>query len=105
MMNFWTPTFPGWSDGLDLSTLPWQVEYEFIEIWNFNESTNDFELAFRDDFDDETVDSSRWIVSDNWQFNQSDTLFKSDQVQLMDGKLVLKMEPWSQISAVEELLQ
>jgi hypothetical protein len=78
-MNFWTPhsDFKAWSQGLDLSTLPWTVEYDYVEVWSYDQTTKEFNLAWRDEFDTDAVDATRWSLSDNWQINGSDTKFMS----------------------------
>ena len=60
MMNFWTPTWNPWGEDLNLSSLPWYVEYDYVEVWNYNQSTKGFEFAWRDDFNTDTIDYSRW---------------------------------------------
>jgi endo-1,3-1,4-beta-glycanase ExoK len=66
MMNFWTPTFPGWGDNRDPSTMPWYIEYDFVEAWSYDSNSGSFNMIWRDDFD--ILDTTRWLVSDNWGF-------------------------------------
>ena len=30
-MNFWTPTFAKWSDGLNADDLPWDLQFDWVE--------------------------------------------------------------------------
>ena len=73
MMNFWTPTFAGWGDGRDPSSMPWYVNYDYVETYHYNTSTKQFTFAWKDDFN--SLDFKRWIVSDNWTFNDNSTKF------------------------------
>jgi hypothetical protein len=36
MMNYWTPTWSPWGDNLDDSTMPWYVQYDFVEVYSYN---------------------------------------------------------------------
>ena len=58
MMNFWTPTFAGWGDYRDPSTMPWYVHYDYVEAWRYDKDKKTFWLEWRDDFN--TLDQSRW---------------------------------------------
>ena len=51
MMNFWTPCWSPWGDNLDDSSMPWYVEYDYVETYDYDVSSNTFNLRFRDDFD------------------------------------------------------
>ena len=57
-MNFWTPTFHSWGDGFDPSDMPWYVMYDYVEVYTFDEKNNEFNFAWRDDFN--AFDSGRW---------------------------------------------
>lgn len=57
-MNFWTPTFHSWGDGFNPADMPWYVLYDYVEVYKYNESLNEFEFHWRDDFD--AFDSGRW---------------------------------------------
>ena len=72
-MNFWTPMWNDWGGGRNDSTMPWYAKYDYIEAYDWDASTDTFNLRFRDDFD--TLDQNIWRVSDNWGFNDNSTLF------------------------------
>ena len=102
MMNFWVPNFDGWNTGFDPSDMPWYAKYDFVEYWEYvppqdlnrtsgADQSHPFKFTWRDDFD--TLDESRWKVSDNWTFNENDVTFWKDQVYTENGQLVLKLEP------------
>lgn len=40
--------------------MPWTADIDFVEAYNYNEETKDFELAWRDDFNGDHLDTSRW---------------------------------------------
>ena len=90
MMNFWTPTFPGWGDNRNPSSMPWYVEYDYVEAWRYDRNAKKFNMEWRDDFN--SLDYSRWHVSDNWGFGDNSTRFFKSQVYASNGNLVLKME-------------
>ena len=90
MMNFWTPTWSPWGDGLDNSSMPWTADYDFVETYKYNHATKKFSLNWRDDFNSLIAD--RWLVSDNWNFGGSSTTFMKKQVYTDKGALHLKLE-------------
>lgn len=72
-MNFWTPTWDDWGGGRDDSTMPWYTKYDYIEAYDYDEASGNFNLRFRDDFD--TLDRNIWRVSDNWGFPDNSSRF------------------------------
>jgi len=77
MMNFWIPDFYDWNVGFEETGMPWYARYDFVEVWDYvppEEWVNydianqwhPFKQKWRDDFN--TLDESRWIVSDDWTF-------------------------------------
>ena len=91
MMNFWTPTFDSWGKGFDDKDMPWYVYYDYVETYTYNSNTKGFDFHWKDDFD--TFDSNRWHKSDNTTFDANSTTFRAQQSYVLDGNLVLKMEP------------
>lgn len=83
MMNFWTPTFAGWGDGRNDWDMPWYVHYDYVEVHKYNQATKGFDFHWRDDFN--SLDTSRWQVSDNWGFGDNSTRFFKSQVYAKDG--------------------
>ena len=73
MMNFWTPTFAGWGDNRDPSSMPWYVNYDYVEVHHYDFNAKKFNFAWKDDFNN--LDLNRWIVSDNWTFGDNSTKF------------------------------
>ena len=57
-MNFWTPTFHSWGQGLDAADMPWYVLYDYVEVYKWCPEDEDFKFHWRDDFD--FFDSGRW---------------------------------------------
>ena len=51
-MNFWTPTFHAWGADLHSEDMPWYVLFDYVEAYHYNRDTNDFEFAWRDDFNE-----------------------------------------------------
>ena len=89
MMNFWTPTFAGWGDGFNDWDMPWYVMYDWVEVYKYNSTTGGFDFYWRDDFT--LLNTSRWLVSNNWTFGDNSSLFISSHVYTLDGLLWLKM--------------
>lgn len=69
MMNFWLPAWDGWGNGFDPVGMPWFAQYDYVEVYDYNQndqSDDPFTLRWRDDFN--TFDTSRWVKSDAWSF-------------------------------------
>ena len=45
--------------------MPWQAVYDFVEAYDYNSETGGFELAWRDDFDGTSLDTSKWSAANN----------------------------------------
>ena len=90
MMNFWTPTFPGWGDSFSDAGMPWYARYDYVKIEKYNSSTGGFDLYWQDDFD--SFDSGKWLKSDGWGFGDNSSTFYQSQVYTENGALVLKMD-------------
>ena len=104
MMNYWIPTFPGWGDGFESGGMPWYTQYDWVETYTYNEYTQNFDFAWRDDFDSDSVDTSKWLISDNWTFGDNNVMFVKDHVFNYNGMLHLKMtSAWD--NEAEELVQ
>lgn len=82
-MNFWTPKWEQWGKGLNDATMPWYTRYEYVEAYDYNQDTKEFVLRFRDDF--ETLNLSRWNVSNNWTFPENSTVFMENHAYVLDG--------------------
>lgn len=89
-MNFWTPTFHSWGEGFNPSDMPWYALYDYVEVFTYNKHSNEFELHWRDDFND--FDSGRWHKASGG-FEANSSVFYPQQVYTHDGNLVIKMEP------------
>ena len=82
----WSP----WNDFFDDAEMPWYAKYDFVEVYDYDQSSKQFNLRWRDDFN--TWDTKKWYASDNWGFDNNSSLFMSSQVYVEDGNLVLKMD-------------
>lgn len=102
MMNFWIPGFHDWNIGFEAVDMPWYARYDYVEVWDYvpPEDWDNYPVAnqwhpftqrWRDDFD--TLDENRWVVSDDWSFNDNLVMFEESQVYVENGELVLKLEP------------
>ena len=89
-MNFWTPEFHVWGQGLDASDMPWFLLYDYVEVFTYDLEDNEFHFHWRDDFD--TFDTERWRKA-NGGFEQNSSVFDPENVTVKAGNLVLKMEP------------
>ena len=88
-MNFWTPIDHAWGDGFDPKDMPWFVAYDFVEVFTWDETLNQFEFHWRDDFDDFNAD--RWHKAEGG-FEANSSIFYPENVYTSHGNLVIKME-------------
>ena len=89
-MNFWTPTGDNeLSAGFDDKTMPWYVLYDYVEVYSWEEATNEFVFKWRDDFHDFNYD--RWHKQEGG-FEDNSSIFYPENVYTSHGKLVIKME-------------
>ena len=80
-LNFWAPRSDAhesdfgqdWAEGRDDSTMPWVAMFDYVEVYSYDVETRKFELAWRDDFDGDSLDTTKWTVADNlgWDTNLS----------------------------------
>jgi hypothetical protein len=89
-MNFWTPTFHSWGQGLDAKDMPWFLLYDYVEVHDYNPIDNEYHLRWRDDFD--SFDEKRWHKASGG-FDANSSVFYPENVSVKAGNLVLKMEP------------
>ena len=66
-LNYWSTRSDehppeDWHAGFDDSTMPFHLYYDYVEAYYYNQTTKEFELAWRDDFNQGTLDTSRWQV-------------------------------------------
>ena len=89
-MNFWTPTFASWGRDLDDKDMPWELLFDYVEVYDYNEHTHDYHLRWRDDFND--FDNARWFKQSG-SFGSNSSTFHTSNVYTEKGNLVIKMEP------------
>ena len=70
--------------------MPWYVLYDYVEVYKYNPSKNEFEFDWRDDFN--AFDSGRWHKASGG-FEANSSTFYPSNVYTTGGNLVLKMEP------------
>ena len=103
IMNFWTPTFPGWEDNFSDADMPWYTRYDFVKVETYNEATGGFDFHWQDNFD--SFDFNRWVKSEGWGFQDNSSTFYGSQVYTENGALVLKMEhPWNSAEDTPEAI-
>ena len=88
MMNFWTPTFSGWGDGLNDWDMPWYVHYDWVEVYAYDHSSKQFHLSWRDDFNGanySSPDLNRWYPSDGWGFDSNSSTFYKNHVYIYNN--------------------
>ena len=84
-MNYWSTRSDehppeDWHAGFDDSTMPFHALYDYVEAYDYNQSTGEFELRWRDDFD--YLDYSRWAVIDNKGWDTNLSTFMASQVSV-----------------------
>ncbi|MFA9388847.1 MAG: family 16 glycosylhydrolase [Prolixibacteraceae bacterium] len=84
--NAWISSSPGWVGSIDREALPRFQYIDWVEYYSYNDSSEDFTLEWRDDFN--TFNSSRWAKA-QWTFNGNEVDFVKENAFIEDGKLVL----------------
>ena len=52
-MNFWTPdSHSVWGKDLHPVDMPWYLLFDYVEVYRYNERTNQFMFDWRDDFNE-----------------------------------------------------
>ena len=96
-MNYWSTRSDehppeDWHAGFEDADMPWSALYDYVEMYDYNEITKDFELRWRDDFDQGYLDTNRWAVQDNKGWDTNLSTFMASQVSVtQDGYLALTM--------------
>lgn len=88
-MNFWTPTFHAWGADMESDDMPWYLLFDYVEVYNYNADSKDFELGWRDDFNE--FNQERWMKGTG-TFEANSSIFAPNNVFVKDGSLVIKME-------------
>ena len=93
MMNFWVPTWSPWGDNFDPAGMPWELQYDWVEVYTYDQTSKTFDFQWRDDFTGTSLNTDLWLPSNNWSFDQNNVTFMQSQVSVQDGCLVLTMIP------------
>ena len=86
--NIWSSESPEWVGPWDDSILPVYQFVNYIEYQSYNAETDEFEPAWRDDFD--SFDTTRWNKA-NWSFDTNRVDFLPENVVVQNGILVLAL--------------
>merc|ERR1711878_68859 len=76
----------GWDD----TEAPYYSGIDYVEVYYYDATNEDFKLHFRDDFD--TYDQNRWVSADNKTWEGMDSTFKKENAFVSDGRLFLKLD-------------
>jgi len=49
--------------GRDDSNIPYYTDVDYVEVWNYDQTNDSFNLNFRDDFD--YLDTTKWSSVDS----------------------------------------
>jgi len=71
----------GWDD----SEVPYFAQVDYVEVYNYDQANENFNLRFRDDFD--TYDPERWGKADGLTWDDMDSTFVKENVYVEDGRL------------------
>ena len=97
-MNYWSTRSDehppeDWHAGFDDATMPFHTLFDYVEAYSYNMDTKEFDLMWRDDFDQGSLDQSRWSVNDNKGWDTNLSTFMASQVAVTeDGYLQLTMD-------------
>lgn len=86
--NIWAANIPEWVGPFNGNDLPVYQFVNWFEYHSYDESTGEFELEFRDDFD--TFDSSRWAAASH-TFDENLVDFTPENAIVQDGTLILAL--------------
>ncbi len=73
--NSWISCSPGWVGPIDRDALPKYQYIDWIEYYSYNESSEDFTLEWRDDFD--SFNTTRWAKA-QWTFDCNEVDFVTE---------------------------
>merc|ERR1712113_587272 len=76
----------GWDD----TEAPYYSGIDYVEVYYYDATNEDFKLHFRDDFD--TYDQNRWVSADNKTWEGMDSTFKKENAYVSDGRLFLRLD-------------
>ena len=89
-MNFWAPSWSPWGDGRDDRTMPWYVNYDWVEVWSYNHKTKGFDWVFDDQFNGNSL-NPRWHVSNYSSISGSLNCYHPSQVWVANGHLTIRL--------------
>lgn len=87
--NLWASNTPAWTGkftGAELANGPVAQEIDYVRVYNYDKENRTFSLAWQDDFDGNSLNTSRWSTG-NWEMERV-TLSPSNVV-VEDGKCKL----------------
>ena len=87
--NLWASNTPAWTGkftGAELASGPVAQEIDYVRIYNYDKDSKTFSLAWQDDFDGTTLNTSRWSKG-NWEMER--VMLSPDNVVVEDGKCKL----------------
>lgn len=90
MMNFWPPTWSPWGDNFSEAGMPFYDLYDYVSIYKYDKISDSFYLYWKDDFN--TLDYSKWEVSNNWGFDGNNCMFMYENTWTENGNLVFRMD-------------
>merc|ERR1712079_635556 len=76
----------GWGD----TEAPYYSGIDYVEVYYYDATNEDFKLLFRDDFD--TYDQNRWVSADNKTWEGMDSTFKKENAFVDDGRLFPRLD-------------
>lgn len=96
-MNYWVPMSGLWGEGLNDSSMPWYVQYDWVEVFTYNwnhtkDGTPEFTWDFRDDFNEPDytpINTDIWFTSNGWGYDRC--TFIRNHVFIKDNALTLKL--------------
>jgi len=92
-MTYWAPTESLKGEGFNSATMPWYCQFDWLEVYSWEESSNSFVLDWRDDFTGEngaSVANENLAVWDNISGGSSDRTDKSSSnVYIYDNTMTI----------------
>jgi len=75
---------------VDPEALPTYTAIDYVEVYSYNEATEDFNLNFRDNFNQ--LDEDKWELPNEYTWDEVNTNFVPENVSVDGEHLVLKLD-------------
>ena len=92
-MNYWVPKWGQWGYGLDDSTMPWHIDYDWAQMFSYDVKTKEFKQEWWEGFKGKNGDlpnEDRWYISNGYGY--PGTTFMKSHVKIHNNKLRITID-------------